>query len=673
MANRLARESSVYLLQHKDNPVDWYAWGPEPFAVAAREERPILVSIGYSSCHWCHVMEHESFEDPEVAELMNRLLVSIKVDREERPDVDQIYMDTLVRLTGQGGWPLNVFCMPDGRPFFGGTYFPPRRAQSRPSWRDVVEAIARVYREERPRVEEEAGKIFQVVSARPDLGSAARPGRAGLAEFGQVLMRNADTRNGGFGSAPKFPTPTNLEALLLGGALGVGSADGLDHVVYTLQRMARGGIYDQLGGGFHRYSTDAHWLVPHFEKMLYDQGQLLRVFAEAHRQTANPDLEWPVAETAAFLEREMRSPTGGFYASQDADSEGEEGRFYVWDRADIEDVLGPEQAEAFCEAYAVTPTGTFEHTGKSVLEHALAGERPRFAAERQALLAARASRVAPGTDEKQVASWIAYTLGGLARAGAAFERPDWVDAAARAADFALEWLISPVGALRRIVDSAGARIPAFLDDHAALCCALLDLHAAGGHERYAVAALELAGAICRQFHDPERRELFFAPPGDAQLIYRPASDHDGATPSAAGLAVLALVRCAALSGRADLLAAAEGVLDAQAAYVARVPIAHPTLLRAAALLELGMGVGVVLGPPDDPRTRALAARCRRLLGPEDAVVVWDPATPVPKWLSPSWLEGRTLRDGAPTAYLCRGTVCSLPAVKPDELTLPPGA
>jgi uncharacterized protein len=670
VANRLAQETSAYLLQHRDNPVDWYPWGPEAFALAARTDRPVLVSIGYSSCHWCHVMEHESFEDPETAQLMNQLVVSIKVDREERPDVDQIYMDTVVRLTGQGGWPLNVFCTPDGRPFFGGTYFPPQRAHGRPSWRDVVVGIARLWREERARVESEAGKIFQVVTAKPDLGQAPRPGRAGLSAFGQALMRNADARFGGFGTAPKFPTPTNLEALLLGDALGAGTAGAVEHVVYTLQRMARGGIYDQLGGGFHRYSTDAHWLVPHFEKMLYDQGQLLRVYAEAFRQSGNADLEWPVAETAAYLERELRSPEGGFFASQDADSEGEEGRFYVWDRADVEDVLGPEEAAAFCDAYAVTPTGTFEHTGKSVLEHVLAGERPRFATERQALLAARGVRIAPATDHKQVASWIAYTIGGLARCGAAFERPDWVAAAARAADFALEYLVSPAGELRRVFDSAGARIPAFLDDHAALCAALLDLHAAGAQDSYAAAAFQLADTIVERFYDAASRELFFAPPGDANLIYRPASDHDGATPGAAGLAVLSLVRCAALSGRADLRAVAESVLDAQAAFATRVPIAHPTLLRAAALLEFGLGVGIVLGPPDDPRTGALAARCRRLLGPEDAVVVWDPATPPPAWLAPSWLQGRTLRDGAPTAYLCRGTVCSLPAQKPDELVLP---
>jgi len=332
---------------------------------------------------------------------------------------------------------------------------------------------------------------------------------------------------------------------------------------------------------------------------------------------------------------------------------------------------GAPSSAAFCEAYAVTATGTFEHTGKSVLEHALAGERPRFAAAREALLAARASRVAPDTDAKQVTAWVAYTIGGLARAAAVHDRPEWVAAASRAADFALERLLDPEAGLLRIFDRAGPRIPAFLDDHAALCCALLDLHAAGAADRYAEAALALADAILRRFHDPERRDLFFAPAGDAQLIYRPASDPDGATPSAAGLAVLALVRCAALSGRADLRSVAEGVLDTHAALIARVPIAQPSLLRAAALLEHGLGAGIVLGAADDPRTRALAARCRRLLGPEDAVVVWDPRQGRPDWLAASWFEGRALRDGLPTAYLCRGTACSLPAVEPDELALPP--
>jgi uncharacterized protein YyaL (SSP411 family) len=672
MANRLADETSAYLRQHAENPVDWYAWGPEAWERARREDRPVLVSIGYSSCHWCHVMERESFEDSDVAALMNEKLVSIKVDREERPDVDQIYMDTVVRMTGSGGWPLNMFCTPDGRPFFGGTYFPPTPAYGRSSWSETVTAVAKAYAEQRSDVDAQAARVLEALRTRPDLPPAGPPGTEELSAFVRELMQRADSSYGGFGAAPKFPTPTNLEALLYANSQSVAVAGALDHVMLTLKRMARGGIYDQLGGGFHRYSTDARWLVPHFEKMLYDQGQLLRVYAETARQTGDSELLWPVAETIEFLEREMRDAAGGFYASQDADSEGEEGRFYVWDAADIEAVLGAEEAQTFCEAYAVVPGGSFEQTGKSVLEHVLAGERPRFAESRARLFEARTKRVAPDTDRKQVTAWIAYTAGGLATCAAAFERDEWLQAAQRAADFLLGEMRDSDGGLLRIHDGERARVPAFLDDHAAVLCALLDLHRAGAPDRYAAAALEIAESICTRFFDAERADLFFAPEGDSTLVFRPASDSDGATPAANGLAVLGLVRAGELSGRTALLDVARSVLATHGPFARRLPQAAPTLLRAAALLERGLGVALVRGEPADPRSRALAARARHLLTSEDAVVIVPPGA-APEWLSPEWLEGRDATDGAPTAYVCRGQVCSLPARTPEEIALPPGA
>ena len=667
--NRLASEASVYLRQHQTNPVDWYPWGEEAFAEARRRDVPVLVSIGYSSCHWCHVMEHESFCDPATAELMNRELVSIKVDREERPDVDQIYMETVVRLTGQGGWPLNVFCTPDGRPFFGGTYFPPERAHGRPSWREVVAAIARTYREKRGEVEDQAAQILSALRARPDPTGAEGLGRDDLTRLVQDLMRRADREHGGFGAAPKFPTPTNLEAILLAADRHAAVTGALDQVVLTCKRMARGGIYDQLGGGFHRYSTDARWLVPHFEKMLYDQGQLLRVYAEAYRQTSDDELAWPVAETIAFLERELRAPAGGFFASQDADSEGEEGKFYVWSPAEIEAVLGAEDGDAFAAAYGVEPGGTFENTGKSVLEHALAGARPRFADARARLLEARAARVPPVTDHKQITAWIAYAVGGLATAGAAFGRDDWVGAAARAADFLLERMQDEKAGLLRIFDGERASVPAFLDDHAALLCALLDLARAGGADRYLGAALTLADAICERFFSAEEGDFFFAGAEDSTLVLRPKSDSDGATPGAAGLAALGLARLAALTGRERYGEVVDAVLATQAPLARRVPQAAPTLLRAAALHEHGLGVALVLGPATDARTHTLAARARTLLGSEDAVVLVAPDAP-PAWLDPTLLEGRGLANDAPTAYVCRGRACSLPANEPDALALP---
>ena len=669
MSNRLGHEKSAYLRQHKDNPVDWYPWGPEAFERARRENRPVLVSIGYSSCHWCHVMEHESFEDAETARLMNERLVCIKVDREERPDVDQIYMETVMRLTGSGGWPLNVFCTPDGRPFYGGTYFPPRPAHGRPSWREVVAAVTEAYAEKGADVERQADRIVESLRARPDPGGRARPGRAELHAFAIDLMRRADRTHGGFGGAPKFPTPTNLEGLLLAHHLHCGTPEALEQTILTLHRMARGGLYDQLGGGFHRYSVDERWLVPHFEKMLYDQGQLLRVYAEAYRQTGDAELVWPVEETVGYLEREMLALDGSFYASQDADSEGEEGRYYVWSPDEIREVLEPEHGAEFCSAYGVDAAGNFERTGRSVLTHGLAGERSRFAEARALLLAARTRRVAPETDRKRIVSWLGYTISGLATAASVLDRPAWVDRAARAAEFIRSRLVDDSGRLLRVGYEDESRVRAFLDDHAALLCALLDLHRAGGPPWTLPEAIRTAEAIRDRFYDPEARDLFFVPAESHDLILRPGTDLDGATPSAAGLAALGLVRLASLTGRDDLREVAEAVLGTWNAAAREVPAQFPTLLRASALLEVGVGLALVVGDPDDPATAALAAGGRRLLGSDEAVVVLRSGER-PAWLEASWLEGRGAVGGRPTAYVCRGTVCSVPAHDPESLQLP---
>jgi len=669
MTNRLAQTTSTYLLQHADNPVDWYPWSEEAWQRAKREDKPVLVSIGYSSCHWCHVMEHESFADPGTAALMNERLVCIKVDREERPDVDQIYMDAVVQLTGQGGWPLNAFCTPAGLPFFAGTYFPPERAYGRPSWREIVSAIDQAYTEKRDEVVQQAEQIIEALQKRLEFPPEQRAGSRELAAFVNELMQRADTQFGGFGSAPKFPTATNLEALLLAENLRVSASGALDHLLETLKRIARGGIYDQLGGGFHRYSTDARWLVPHFEKMLYDQGQLLRVYAEALRMSPDTDLLWPIEETIAYLEREMRSEQGGFFASQDADSEGEEGKFYVWNIPEIEAVLDKQEALDFCEAYNVTPHGTFEQSGSSVLEHALAGDRPRFAAARARLLAERSERIAPATDRKQIASWIAYAASGMATAAGHLDRPEWLRSAERAVDFLLEEMRGPDRSMLRIHDGTQARVAAFLDDYAALLGALLDLTRAGSDLRYLEAAIETADALVKRFYDPERRDLFFCAADDTTLAYRPKSDSDGATPGAAGLAALGLVRCAELTGRDDLRAVAQDIIDAQSALAQRAPAATPTLLRAAALLEQGLGLGLILYPQNAEAARELASAARGLLGAEDLVLCVDPKAP-PGWLAPSWLEGRDCKNAVATAYICRGHACSLPATEPDQLRLP---
>jgi hypothetical protein len=615
-------------------------------------------------------MERESFDEPETAALINAELVAIKVDREERPDVDQIYMETVVRLTGHGGWPLNVFCTPDGRPFFGGTYYPPQRMYDRPSFRELVAAIARLYKTDAARVEAQAAQLRAALEQ--ELAPAAHEvsGIDALAELCTALMADADRVNGGFGSAPKFPTPTQLEALLLGGPLRARPADASGHLELTLLRMLRGGLYDQLGGGFHRYSTDAQWLVPHFEKMLYDQGQLLRVYAEAYRQTDTAELLVAQEGTIAYMEREMRAPDGGLYASQDADSEGEEGRFYVWDRAEIEAVLGAERGAAFCEAYGVTASGTFEGTGKSVLALGLPDDRDRFSEARAVLLDARSRRVPPDTDRKHVTAWIGYGIAGLATAAATLERPAWLALAKSAADFVDARLSTgsdrEVAGLHRIFDAGRAHTRACLDDYAAMLAAELDLYRAGAGDLHAGRAVRLADAILRRFYDARAQALYLVEAGDPTLIVRPKTDSDGATPGALGLAALGLVRVAALTGRGDLADVIRSMLRTYAPVLMRRPHAMPTLVRAAALAEHGLGIAVVLGSPAEPGTQALAARARRVLGCEDLVAVADPDA-WPAHLDPTLREGRTQLGGRPTVYVCRGRTCSPPATEPAEL------
>jgi len=668
--NRLARETSAYLRQHMHNPVDWYAWGPEAFARAQSDDKPLLVSIGYSACHWCHVMERESFEDAETAALMNRLFVNIKVDREERPDVDQIYMDTVVRLTGHGGWPLTVFCTPDGRPYYGGTYFPPEPASGRPSFRQVLEAVERAFRTQRDEVERSAASILAALRHRPS-GVATEPaGTHNLRTAAGELLSNADGQHGGFGGAPKFPTPTNLDLLLA--ALDVLPSDDARAVLkflgITCREMSRRGLYDQLGGGFHRYCVDAEWTIPHFEKMLYDQGQLLRTYAEVWRRRGSneDDLLWPARETAAYLRREMTGSEGGFFASQDADSEGVEGKFFVWTRGQIEDVLGRERASPFCKTYGVTEPGNFEH-GTTQLVDLARKPRPEFAAERGELLAARAKRVPPATDRKRIAAWNGLAVSGLARAGSLLDDAAMLSQGADAADFVLTRMVSPEGRLFRVFSEGRSQVPAFLDDLAAMLEACLDLHRAGAGERFLRAAVGFATDIAERFFDEAEGDLFFTPKDAERLVYRPRSEHDGATPHSTGHAVLGLLRAAVLSGRSELRRVAERVIRAHAYLLERAPAAFPTLIRAAHLAERGLSVAVVVGEPNHPSTRDLLLGARRLLLPEEAVIALVPGAATPEGIDPTWGLGRVAVDGKPTAYVCYGTSCSLPVLQPEAL------
>ncbi len=650
------------------NPVDWHPWGAEALERAESDDLPLLVSIGYSACHWCHVMEHESFEDPETAALMNRLFVCIKVDREERPDLDQIYMDTVTGLTGHGGWPLTVFCTPDGRPFYGGTYYPPEPRHGMPAFRQVLTAVADAWSSRRDEVTRSADEITATLARRPAPGSSV-PGAAAAASGAQRLLQRADPDHGGFGGAPKFPTPTSLDLLLA--ATDVlperKAREARDHVLLTCREMARGGLYDQLAGGFHRYSVDARWCVPHFEKMLYDQGQLLRTYAEAWRRSGDDDLLWPIRETAAFLRREMAAPDGGWFASQDADSEGEEGRYYVWTPDAVRSVLG-DDADAFCDAYSVTARGNFEH-GATVLMDRARKPRPDFAAQRAALLAARAERVAPGTDRKRVTAWNALAISGLARAGSQLGDDAMVADAAAAADFLAAHLVDGEGRLLRVWNEGHAHVLAFLDDHATLLEAYLDLFRAGAGERFLDRALGLADAIAARFFEPEENDLFLTPSDGEPLAQRPRSDHDGATPHSTGLAALGLLRAASLSGRSGPRDVALRVLRTHALALERAPEAFPSLARAALIAERGPSLALIVGEPGDGRAQALAARARHVLGPEDGVVLAAPSA-APAHLDPIWLAGRGPVAGRPAAYVCRGTTCSLPVTDPSALVPP---
>jgi hypothetical protein len=671
--NRLAQESSAYLRQHMHNPVDWYPWGPEALERAREENLPILVSIGYSACHWCHVMAHESFEDPKTAAVMNESFVNIKVDREERPDIDQIYMDMVTGLTGHGGWPLTAFCTSDARPFYGGTYYPPVARHGLPAFREVLAGIAKAYRSRRGEVEENAARIIEALSNRPNGEPENAPSAHCAAHAASALLQRADRSNGGFGDAPKFPTPTSLDLLLA--ATDVlperQAREALEHVVHTCVEMARGGIYDHLGGGFHRYSVDAHWVVPHFEKMLYDQGQLMRVYLEAWRRTGcnQRELIWPVEETLEYLRREMTGPEGAFYASQDADSEGEEGRFYVWTPAQIAADLGAE-ADDFANTYDVSPAGNFEG-GASVLRDRARKPREVLHDARERLRQARETRIAPDTDPKRVAAWNGLAISGLARAASLLEDERALSEATAAADFVLAHMRDPEGRLLRVWNDGGAHVPAFLDDESALLEGLLDLHRAGGADRYLEAALQVADDIAARFYDDAEGDFFLTANDGERLAVRPRSDHDGATPHAAGLATLGLLRVAQLAARDDLARIVDRVIDTHAFVLDRSPHAFPTLVRAVLARARGLAVAIIAGEPGDPATRALAARARRVLLPDDAVVIAPPGAPAPRGIDPSWLADRGPIDGRPAAYVCHGRTCSLPVTEPEAL-LPPG-
>ena len=654
MTNRLAQETSPYLLQHRENPVDWYPWGPEALDRAREEDRPILLSVGYSACHWCHVMERESFEDAETAAYMNEHFVNVKVDREERPDVDAIYMEAVQAISGHGGWPMTVFLDPDGVPFYGGTYFPPDESRGMPSFRMVMEAVVDAFEGKREEIRERAGE------ARARLGAIGlvEP-RAQAPEAGQLeqavarLLTAADPRHGGFGTAPKFPPASALELLLArGGEEERGVAE------RTLDAMLAGGIYDQLGGGFARYSVDAVWLVPHFEKMLYDNALLARAYLhgwqalghERYRRVCEQTLDWMLAE--------MRGPEGGFYSALDADSEGEEGRFYVWTPAQIRAVLG-EGAEPILHYYGVSEGGNFE--GSNILHLAAgagAAEPEGLDAARRALYEARAKRVWPGLDDKRLAAWNALAIAALAEAGAVLGRDDYLDAARACAQFVLDTLSDGEGRLLRTYKDGDARLNAYLEDHAFLLEALLALYEASFEPRWFERARALADETVARFGDPERGGFFSTSDDHEQLIVRRKEIGDHPIPSGNSAAAMGLLRLAALTGEREYERQAEGVFALFADSACQHPESFAHLLRAldfhlSAVKEVAL-VGEDLAE--------LAGVVRAGLRPH-LVLAGGPAGSE----QPPLLRQRPLVDGRDAAYVCERFSCRAPVTGPAEL------
>jgi uncharacterized protein len=684
-SNRLAQETSPYLRQHAQNPVDWFPWGPEALERARQLDRPIFLSIGYSACHWCHVMEHESFEDEEVAGILNENFVSIKVDREERPDLDQIYMNSVQLLTGQGGWPMSVFLTPELRPFFGGTYFPPDDRYGRPGFKRLLRWLAGLWEQERDKVNQQASEVTEHLQGALRLEASdgqldVEVLRKGVAQLG----RRFDPLHGGFGPAPKFLHTMDLR-LLLRAWRRFDLPDALHMVRHTLTRMAVGGLYDQLGGGFARYSTDPRWLVPHFEKMLYDNALLVGAYLEAYQATGDPLFRTVIEETLAWVEREMTSPEGSFYSTLDADSDGEEGKFYVWTQKEIEDVLGKDQADLFNAFYGVEPEGNWddphdaEHLPKNILHWSKTHEqfarlykidegelRRRLNESRATLLQVRNRRIWPGRDDKVLTSWNALMIAALAEAAAVLDQHEYASRATRAADFILTTMRGSDGRLFRTSSTGSSpRLNAYLEDYAYLIDALVSLYEATFNPRWIEAAQDLAGVMIDQFWDPEEGGFFFTGRDHEALIARNKDPYDNAIPSGNALAVTGLLRLAKLTGRTDLRQKAEQTLDLFRGLMNTSPAAVAQMLIA---YDFHLGpvqeFAVVGDLGAEPSRRVLRA-IRGHFRPHKVVAGKDDTIPEAPRVVPL-LAGKEARDGV-TTYICENFACQAPLLGPEAV------
>jgi uncharacterized protein YyaL (SSP411 family) len=675
MTNRLAGEQSPYLLQHKDNPVDWYPWGPEAFARARREKKPVFLSIGYSTCHWCHVMAHESFENQGVAELVNRDFVAIKVDREERPDVDDIYMTAVQTMTGTGGWPLSLFLTPEGKPFYGGTYFPPDDRWGRPGFRSLLSAIAHAWESRPEELEASAGELLaHLEKASKGLPGGELVGPEVLENAARALAADFDPVEGGFGGAPKFPPAMRLE-LLIRLARRTGDPSARSMAEATLEKMAAGGLYDQVGGGFHRYSVDAKWLVPHFEKMLYDNAMLARVYLLAARAFGREDFRGIARETLDYLLREMTPAAGGFFAAQDADSGGHEGTFYVWNPASVREAVGEEAAPIVCARFGVTAAGNFEG-GETVLSAArglaqLASDFGRsrediaaiLEAARARMYAARSRRARPGTDDKLLTDWTALAVSAFALAARLCREARYEQAARDAAERILRSCRRD-GQLLHRERNGQADIAGFSSDYALFAEALLDLYEATFEPRYFREAVALQDELDRRFADP-RGGYFLSSEAHDGLILRPRELYDGVTPSTGSVAASNLLRLASFTGEKRWRERAERIFAAFSGYLTRAPLALTRMLSAVDYATDVPREVVLAGDPgraDFTRLRDVvfdAAALNRVVAHADADESLADLLPL--------IASRGSADGGARAYVCRDFTCGLPTADPAQL------
>jgi uncharacterized protein YyaL (SSP411 family) len=676
MPNRLAHESSPYLLQHANNPVDWYPWGEEALALAKQLDKPIFLSIGYSACHWCHVMEHESFEDARIAQLMNDNFVCIKVDREERPDLDQIYMTAVQLLTQRGGWPMSVFLTPDLQPFYGGTYWPPTARGGMPGFDQVLTGLAQVWRDRRTEALSQAASLTEHIRSIAAAEVApSQPNAELLDRAAAALERSFDQQHGGFGGAPKFPHPMDLR-LLLRIWRRTNQPQLLQMVTHTLDKMARGGMYDQLGGGFHRYSVDARWLVPHFEKMLYDNALLLPAYLEGYLVTGDVEFARVAREIAEYVLREMTDPAGGFYSTQDADSEGEEGKFFVWTPAEVSHVLGEERARTFCYVYDISDEGNFEghnipNLPKTVDQCAkmLGRDEAELAEElaisRSLLFAVRLQRIAPGRDDKVLVAWNGLMIDALAQAAGVLNEPRYGQAAEHAARFTTDKLRDANGRLLHTWRGGTAKLSAYLDDYAALANGLVSLYEATFDEAWITAACELCETMLAHFADTEGGFFYIADDHEA-LIARQKDLFDNATPSGNSLAATVLSRLAKLTGRSDFAQAAEATFRTATAMVEQSPTAAGQLLIA---LDFWLGPAkeiAIVGSTDHPTTQAVLAALRQQFSPNKVVALRAPAAP--SGPLDELFRDRTLQGEEPTVYVCENFTCAAPMLGHEAVT-----